>query len=167
MKKVIFCVLLITVGCVGSMCAADEISGKADKVEADFGVIMVSGIKVKCDNAQVEDEMNLGADLFSVEPGDYLDIKGSFTGPGEMTASNIEIESGGEGAIDGTAVQVDQARRQIVISGVTVTVLPKARIEGYEGVPATLEQIPPGAYVECEGKWSGDRAFDAYSIELD
>jgi len=167
MKRVIFCVLLVAAGCISSMCEADEIRGKADKVEPSLKIITVSGIKVMCENAMVENKMNMGADLSAIEPGAYLAIRGSFTGQARMAASDIKISTAGGGAIKGVAGKVDPTLRRINISGIFVNVAPSARIRGYEGAPATLDEVSSGTYVECEGRWTGDRTFDAHSIALD
>ena len=166
-KKLIFCMLLIIAGCVSLMCAADEISGKVDKVEPSLKIITVSGIKIMCENAMVENKMNMGADLFAVEPGAHLRIMGSFTGPAQMAASDIKITAAGGGVIKGVAGKVDPALRQISISGISVNVASSARIKGYEGASSTLDEISFGTYVECEGRWTGDRTFNAHSIALD
>ncbi len=169
MKKIIFCsILIITiVACISSLCLADEIRGRVEAIDAGSKIITVSGVKVRSVNAVIENEMGGRADFSALAVGNYLEIEGSFTGAGEMIAVEIEKELGGKEVIKGRVEKIDPENNVILVGGITVTAAPNARIEDDDDGPISIEQIPVGAYVDCEGSWSGALAFKAHKIELD
>ena len=169
MKRIVFCSFLIItiVACISSLCLADEIRGKAESIDTGSKIITISGVKVRSVNSEIENEMGRDVDFSALAVGNYLEIEGTFTEAGEMVAVEIEKEIGGKEAIKGRAEKIDPANRAIVIGGVAVTAAPNARIEDDNDAPISVAEIPVGAYVDCEGSWSGPLMFKAHKIELD
>ena len=167
MKKIVLCAFFIFAVFVSSLCLAEEIKGKADEVDAALSVLTVSGVKVAGEDAVTMNGLGMPVDFSVLKPGDYIEADGAFTGPGQMAAQKIKKKAFGEEGIKGKVLSVDPASSRIVIGGVEVTAEPNADIEDDDGNEISIEEIPIGASVDCEGRWSGPLMFSASEIEID
>ncbi len=150
-----------------SVCAADEIKGKAQMVSSKDGSITVSGIVVAAGNARIENEFDQVADISLIAVGDYVVIDGAFTGLGQMTAMRVKREYPEQDEIKGKIEVVDITKRELTISGITIKIPQNAWIEGPHNIPISIKQFMPNYYVECKGNWTGSKEFTAIKIDLD
>ena len=150
-----------------SVCAADEINGKIQVVSPKDSSITVSGVVIAAQNARIENEFDQLINLSAIVVGDYVEIDGTFTGPGQMMAMKIEKEYPKQDEIKGRIETVDTAKREMKISGITIKIPQNAWLEGHHDTRISIEQILPSYYVECKGIWTGPLEFTASKVELD
>jgi len=159
-----------------SVCAADEINGKIQVVSPKDSSITVSGVVIAAQNARIENEFDQLINLSAIVVDDYVEIDGTFTGPGQMMAmkiekeypkQEIEKEYPKQDEIKGRIETVDTAKREMKISGITIKIPQNAWLEGHHDTRISIEQILPSYYVECKGIWTGPLEFTASKVELD
>ena len=149
---------------------ADEIRGKVSSVDAAKKTIIISGVSVLADDAWIEDERDypLGLEgLKNMGKDAYIEVSGKFTGPSEMKAKKIDQRVPECAVIEGKIASIDAAKREIVISGITVKLKKDAWLEGPGRVKIPLELFTPGYPVECRGEWTGNSEFTAFKVEVD
>lgn len=164
--KVIVCAAVVILA-VSSACADDEIAGKISALDAAAGTLEISGVKITCKAAVVRSAMGKPCSLSDLKAGESVDAEGTFSGPGEMTASEIEQELTVKDQAKGTIVSTDAAARTLAISGITVKVPEGARIEVRGNAGVGFAGIRPGARAECEGKWTGRRELTASEVDIE
>jgi len=150
-----------------SVCAADEIRGKVGSVSVSDNSIIVSGVHISAQNARIENEFDQPINLAAIVAGDYVDVDGAFTGPGQMMAMKVEKEYPKYDEINGRVDKVDPAKRELTISGITIKVPQDAWLEGHNDMRISIEQILPNYYVECDGNWTALLEFTASKVEFD
>lgn len=160
-------VLVSIVLIFSSVCAADEIKGKAQIVSSKGNSITVSGIVVAAGNARIENEFDQVIDLRFIAIGDYVVIDGAFTGQGQMMAMRIKREYPKQDEIKGKIEAADIAKRELTISGITIKIPKNAWMEGPHNIPISIKQFMPNYYVACKGNWTGPKEFTAIKINLD
>jgi hypothetical protein len=147
--------------------ADDEIKGEVTALDSAAGILEISGVKINAKDAVVKNVMDKHCALTDLKVGDSVDIEGTFSGPAEMTAREIEKELMVTDEVKGTLAAVDAAARTLTISGITVKVPQSARLEGDEDVAIQFGQITAGTHAECEGKWTGSKELTASKIDVD
>jgi len=150
-----------------SVCVADEINGKTQVVSPKDSSITVSGVVIAAQNARIENEFDQPINLSAIAVGDYVEIDGIFTGPGQMMAMKIEKEYPKQDEIKGRIETVDTAKREMKISGITIKIPQNAWLEGHNDMRISIEQILPNYYVDCKGIWTGPLEFTASKVEFD
>jgi len=147
--------------------ADDEIKGKITSLDAAAGTLEISGVKIIAKNAKVEGMLGRIRSLADLKVGDGVDVEGTFSGPAEMTAREVEKKAVATDEVKGALAAVDTAARTLTISGITVKVTENTRLEGEEGVGITFAQITVGTRAECEGKWTGAKELTASKVDVD
>lgn len=150
-----------------SVCAADEIKGKTQVVSPKDSSVTVSGVFIAAGNARIENEFDQPINLSAIAVGDYVEIDGAFTGPGQMMAIKIEKEYPKQDEIKGMIETVDTAKRELKISGIMIKITQNAWLEGPNDTPIAIEQLMPNYYVECKGNWTAPKEFTAIKVDLD
>ena len=165
MKKLLCCMAVLLLA--SAAWAEDDLQGKITKINTEEGIIEVSGVKIVAKNTRIEGLNDKPCNITDLKVGDIIDVDGSFTGPGVITATKIEVESTLEAKIEGTVTSVNGKHRKFKISGITVKVPEGTRLEGEDDLSITLDSITVGARVECEGAWTGKKEFTANKVERD
>jgi len=161
--------VLMTVLFVGAVIVsdADEIKGRVTAIDVGSGIVDISGVKISVKNADIEDENDVPITLTALVAGDYLEVEGSFSGGGKMTALSVEKKSSKQDEIKGRIGSVDAVGKKLVISGITVEIQRDAVVEGHDDARIMIDKLAAGNYVECKGNWSGPSKFSANKVELD
>ncbi|NQT22703.1 MAG: hypothetical protein HQ579_04595, partial [Candidatus Omnitrophica bacterium] len=126
-----------------------------------------SGVKIAVQSARIENDNDMPITLNAIAVGDYLEIEGSFTGPGQMMAMKIEKQYPEQDEIKGRIESLNAADNKLIISGITVNISQDAWLEGHDDMRISIAQLAVGSYIECKGSWSGPAEFTANKIELD
>ncbi|MDD5556876.1 MAG: DUF5666 domain-containing protein [bacterium] len=160
------------IGVAATLCLAarggpDSVQGRITLIDPAAGILEISGVRIIAKDAVVENLADQRVTLADLKAGDSVDVDGSFSGPGEMTAVKIEQEVSVTDEVEGKIAAVDAAGGTITIGGVTVKVPAGAVIEDGNDMPTALEQLKTGSRVDCEGTWTGDRELTAVKIEID
>lgn len=158
---------LVAVLCVAAWSENDGLKGKITAVNPAAGTIEVSGVTIVAKNAVLENHADQRITLADLKVGDGVDVDGSFSKPGEMTATKIEQETSATDEVEGKISAVDAKGRTITVSGITVKVPASAGIENRQDMPIALDQLKQGNRVDCEGNWTGARELTALKIEID
>ena len=146
-------------------CNADEIKGRVNSVNINARTINISGVTVIASKARIKNNDGKPMPFDSIEVGNYLEIAGSFTGPGQITAEVIERDLAAEDYISGTIKSFDIDHQTVDIGGVTIKIPKDAwKKESYD-IVMPLPHIDMGNYIACDGKWSGPTKFMALSVE--
>ncbi|MCX6340538.1 MAG: DUF5666 domain-containing protein [Candidatus Aureabacteria bacterium] len=165
MKGCACCVLVLVL--ISLAYADDGIQGKITAIDATGGTIEVSGVKVIAKRAVIENLADMKCTLADLKVGDSVDVDGTLTGAGEMTAREIDQEHAVVDQIEGRLASRDNAARTLTVSGVTVKVPATALVEDTHDRPITLEGLTPGSRIDCEGTWTGPRELTATRVEAD
>lgn len=145
--------------------AAERVDGKITAIDAEKGIIEMSGITVLAKDAKVWD-LIFPTSLSHLRTGWSMEAVGSFSGPREFTASSIVAKYFMHYEIQAKAEAVDAQARTIAFSGVIVKVPSDCEIEDEEGNTTTIDKLPVGRMMEIEGNWTAPAEFTCYSIEV-
>ena len=165
--KALLCCAAICLLCAGT-CVGDEIKGTITVIDAAGGTLEISGVKVIAGKADVKSLPGGKLTLSDLTVGERVEIDGAFTGPGELSATRVEREEFERDAVEGRLEKIDVAARILSISGITVKVLPAARVSlENKSRPIKLEKLCAGLPVECMGTWTAPRELTAEIVELE
>lgn len=158
------CLLIINAGGV----FADELKGKITSVDAATNIVNVSGVLIDVSKAKIENEDNRPIKITDLAAGVLIEVDGTFTGGGKMTASRVEKDNEEADEIRGKIEKIDKEAKVVYIGGIALKIEPDSKIEGEDDdKPITFDQLVPGTLVEAEGKWTGDKIFTVKTLEID
>jgi ribosomal protein L24 len=152
---------------VAGTCLADEIKGTVSAVDSSKNELQISGVTIKAADAWIENEQDYPLALGNITLGDYIEVDGKFTGLSELKAKKIDRKKPECGVIKGKIASIDNKKREIVISGITIKVLADAWLEGPDRVRIPIELFAPGYKVQCKGDWTGVSELSAFKITVD
>jgi len=165
MKKIVAFTLLLTFVITGT-CLADEIRGKVTSVDKEKKALQISGVVAQAANAWIENEQDYPLVLGAIAVGDYIEVDGKFTGLSEMKATKIDRKKPECGVVKGKITSVNNKKREIIISGITIKVSVDAWLEGPNNVKIPLRLFAPGYSVECSGDWTGVSELTAFKVSV-
>jgi hypothetical protein len=145
----------------------DEIRGTIASIDAAAGTLEISGVMIRARDAAVKNTMDNLCALADLKVGDRVDVEGTFSGPAEMTAIDIEQRRTVTDGVKGKLRGVDDIDHILTVSGITVKVAPGARLEGDVDAWKGFFGIKIGEDAECEGKWTGKKELTAHRIHID
>lgn len=154
-------VLLATVACAGQQ----RIDGKITSIDAEKGVIDISGVTINAKDAKAWD-LIIPTRLSHLRAGWGMEAVGTFTGPRQFTATRVVAKWFRHYEIQAKVDAVDAQARTLSVSGITVKVSADCKIEDENGDTMPIEKLPVGRMTEIEGDWTGPGEFTCYSIEL-
>ena len=165
MKKLVLLTILFLFMIPVVNCSADEIKGKVTLVDMSTNTVNISGVTVIIANSKIENKEGTPIPFNAIAVGDYLEVTGSFTGPGQITAETIEKDFAEEDCVGGRIESFNLAQKTVDISGITINVSPDVWEEDCYDIPMPLPQFDKGNYIACNGRWSGSAEFIATSVE--
>ncbi len=145
--------------------AADRIEGKITVIDAEKGIVGISGVTVIAKDAKIRD-LIFPTRLSHLMVGWGIEAEGEFTGPLEFTANKIGAKYFRHYEINAKLDAVDAPARTLTISGITVKVPADCKIEDENENTTTIDKLPIGRMIEVEGNWTGHAEFTCYSIEV-
>lgn len=164
MKTVLYGAAMLLL--IASACAGDEIWGRVTGVDAEGALMEVSGVTIIARSAVIRDIDGLPAALEKFKRGDFARVRGTFSAPGAMIATEIRKQPIERGRIIGAISAVSDVERTITIGGITIKVPVDARLRDESRSGAAPEGISPGRRAECRGYWTAARDFVAKRITL-
>jgi len=74
-------------------CSADEITGRIESVNPADNKLVISGVTINVSpNARVEGHHDTQISIGELAAGNYIECKGTWSGPAEFTANKVELD---------------------------------------------------------------------------
>ncbi|MCK9574289.1 MAG: DUF5666 domain-containing protein [Candidatus Omnitrophica bacterium] len=166
MKRIVTLVFVL-VFVISGICLADEIKGKVSAVDKTKKMFQISGVTIQAADAWAENEQDYPLAVTNISLGDYLEVKGKFTGSSEIKAVKIDRKKPECGVVKGKITSIGAKKSEIIISGIKIKVLADAWLEGPNHVKIPLELFAVGYSVECRGDWTGISELTAFKVTVD
>jgi len=160
-------IALLIIFVIAGACLADELRGKVSAVDKAQKTLQISGVAIQAAGAWIEQEGDYPLALEDIAAGDYIEVTGKFTGSAEIKARKIDRKKLGCGVVKGKIAAIDNQKREIMISGITIKVPVDTWLEGPNRVKIPLELFAPGYSVQCRGEWTGPSELTAFKVSID
>lgn len=152
---------------ITGVCLADRVKGKVSSVDKAKKTLQISGVTIQAADAWIENEQDYPLVLNGIAAGDYIEVDGKFSGMSEIKATKIDRKKPECGVVKGKIASIDNKKREIIISGITIKVKADTWLEGPNRVRIPFELFASGYSVECRGDWTGVSELTAFKVSVD